>query len=486
MDWILLWEICYIVILILVCLKVVYDTGSNTKALAYLFAVIFLPFFGVVFYFVFGTNYRKRKIYSRKLIADDKQTARLELGIQRNSGKVIESGDDVVQTYKGMAKLLLKENMSPLSNNNQVELLVNGEEKFPKVLEALRKAEHHIHLEYYIYEDDKIGEEIEAILREKAQAGVEVRFIYDDFGSRSIRKRLVPRLRDCGVEAYPFYKVFFLLLANRLNYRNHRKIIVIDGRIGFIGGINVSDKYINGAKASKKRALFWRDTHVKLEGAAVHYLQHLFLCDWNFCADQALVPDEKFFPRQNGEKKGDKVVQIAASGPDSDNPTILFAILQAINLATKELLITTPYFIPEQGVIDALRIASLSGVKVKLLVPGKSDSLIVNAAAKSYYSELLDAGIEIFRYQKGFVHAKTLVADRELSVIGSANMDYRSFDLNFEANAIIYDVEIGGQLTDVFYNDLKNAKKIDAFKWEQRHWLKKLFGKTVRLIAPLL
>ena len=490
MDWILVWEVVYSILLVLVCLKAIYDTGSNTKALAYVLAVIFLPFAGMVFYFVFGTNYRKRKIYSRKLLADDDQSKRLETAIQRKSLSLIAGGNEVVQMHKGIARLLLKENMSPLTGGNKVELLINGELKFPRVLEALLAAEHHIHMEYYIYEDDEIGRTIEEILKQKARAGVEVRLIYDDFGSRSIRKKLVPRLKSAGVQTFPFYEIIFLALANRLNYRNHRKIIVVDGRIGFIGGINVSDGYINapekGKKQHKKKKLFWRDSHVRIEGAGVHYLQHLFLCDWNFCAKQALVPNADYFPRLNGAGQDGKYVQIAASGPDSDNPTILFSLLQAIHQASAELLITTPYFIPEQAVIDALRIAALSGVKVKLLVPGKSDSKIVNAAARSFYGELLDVGVDIYLYQKGFVHAKTLVADKSLSIIGSANMDYRSFDLNFEANAIVYDEAFGQELAKSFYDDLEGSVKLDTFQWEKRFWLPKLMEKTVRLIAPLL
>ncbi|SDZ74287.1 cardiolipin synthase [Arachidicoccus rhizosphaerae] len=490
MDWILIWEIVYTVLLVLVCLKAIYDTGSNTKALAYVLAIIFLPVAGMVFYFVFGTNYRKRKIYSRKLLADDHQSRRLEAAIQRKSLSLIAGGNEVVQSHKGIARLLLKENMSPLTGGNKVELLVNGELKFPRVLEALKNAKNHIHMEYYIYEDDGIGREIEQILKQKAAEGVEVRLIYDDFGSRSIRKKLVPRLKAAGVQAYPFYEIIFLALANRLNYRNHRKIIVVDGCIGFIGGINVSDGYINALDKQpgklKKKKLFWRDSHVRIEGAGVHYLQHLFLCDWNFCARQSIIPSPDYFPRLNGSDTEGKYVQIAASGPDSDNPTILFSLLQAIHQAAHELLITTPYFIPEQAVIDALRIASLSGVKVKLLVPGKSDSRIVNAAARSFYGDLLDVGVDIYLYQKGFIHAKTLVVDRRLSIIGSANMDYRSFDLNFEANAIVYDESFGTELAKSFYDDLEGAVKIDTFQWEQRFWLQKLLEKAVRLIAPLL
>ena len=247
--------------------------------------------------------------------------------------------------------------------------MVNGENKFPEVLKALRTAKNHIHIEYYIFEDDEIGKAIEDILIQKAKEGATVRFIYDDFGSRSIRRKLVKRLKNGGIKVFPFAKVIFIAFANRLNYRNHRKIIVVDGKTAFTGGINVSDRYINNSNDIKK--LFWRDTHLRIDGPGVQYLQYLFLCDWNFCARDTVQPDEFYFPRKkNFPANANKVVQIAASGPDSDTPTIMFSLLQAINLATKEILITTPYFIPGNSLIDALIIAALSGISVKLLVPG--------------------------------------------------------------------------------------------------------------------
>lgn len=274
-----------------------------------------------------------------------------------------------------------------------------------------------------------------------------------------------------------------MLFANRLNYRNHRKIIVIDGVTAFVGGINVSDRYINNG--SEK--LYWRDTHLRIDGPGAQYLQYLFLCDWNFCADELLQPNTDFFPPKPLQTVNDnKVVQIAASGPDSESPTILFSIIQAINLATSEILITSPYFIPGESLLDALIIASLSGISVKLLVPGVSDSILVNSAARSYYSELLSAGVEIYQYQKGFVHAKTMVTDKKIAVVGTANMDFRSFDLNFEVNAIVYDTPIATELSDIFYRDLKDALKINPVYWNSRPVYKKLLEKAARLLSPLL
>jgi cardiolipin synthase A/B len=477
-------EILYILILILVCLRIILDTRSITKSLAYLLFAIFVPFAGIIFYFLFGINYRTRKMYSKKLVENDELSARLNKQIYQYSKKTLEESSASVQSNKELAFMLLKETLSPLTTNNSVKLLVNGENKFPEVIRALREAKNHIHLEYYIYEDDEIGRKIEQILVEKAKEGIEVRFIYDDFGSRSIRRTLAHRLNENGVKAYPFLRIYFIALANRLNYRNHRKIIVIDGQTAFVGGINVDDRYINSSENSKN---FWRDTHLRIDGPGVQYLQYLFLCDWNFCADLKLHPNEHFFPPEiNSQPRDKKVVQIAASGPDSGAPAILFSVLQAISLATKEILITTPYLIPGESLVDALIIASLGGVSVKLLVPGNSDSLLVNAAARSYYGDLLKKGVEIYQYTKGFVHAKTMVTDSKIAMVGTANMDSRSFDLNFEVNAIVYDNGIATELRDIFYEDIKNAVKIDAKAWRSRPIYKQFLEKTAKLVSPLL
>ncbi len=260
---------------------------------------------------------------------------------------------------------------------------------------------------------------------------------------------------------------------------------MVDGVTGFVGGINVSSRYINDANDPNK--LFWRDTHLRIDGLGVHYLQYLFLADWNFCANEHVEPDHLFFPKLHVmAPKGNKLVQMAASGPDSDRPTILFSLLQAIYLAQEEILITTPYFIPGESILEALIVSALSGLKVKLLVPGVSDSVFVNTAARSYYGDLLKAGVEIYRYQKGFVHAKTVVTDSKVAIVGTANMDYRSFDLNFEVNAIVYDEAVATELRSIFYEDLKGAEKIDPIAWDARPWYYEIMEKTARLVAPML
>jgi cardiolipin synthase A/B len=481
MNWFYIVSIFYVLLVIVVCLRIIYETRSTGKTMAYLLFTIFIPVGGIVFYILFGINYWKIKLYNKKSIEDEKILQRLKKEMTVYADETMNPADMSDDNNKELAVMLAKELRSPLTRRNKVKLLINGEEKFPEVLEALRNAKHHIHIEYYIYEQDAIGEQIENILIQKAKEGVQVRFIYDDFGSPHIKRKTEKRMRNAGIEIHPFQKVLFYLLANRLNYRNHRKIIVIDGQTGFAGGINVCDKYIN----NRPGRLFWRDTHLRIDGPGVFYLQYLFLSDWNFCSGKILQPEKLHFSTCSGHKD-DIFLQVAASGPDSTQPSILFSLLQAIYLAKKEILITTPYFIPGDSIQEALRIAALSGLSVKLLVPGICDSKFVNAASKSYYAELLLAGVDIYMYQKGFVHAKTLVTDGKLSVIGTANMDYRSFELNFEVNVILYDQQFSEKLRSVFLKDLEDAEKIDAGRWCQRPAYKQLPEKLARLFSPVL
>ena len=481
MNWILLVESIYVILLIIVCTRIIYDTSSGPKTLAYLLFAIFVPLIGILFYFFFGINYRKRLIYTKKLIKDIDLQLQIEEKVVILSKRNIKANLDEIENVKGLVKLLVNDSLSPLTIGNKVKILLNGENKFPEVIEALQAAKHHIHIEYYIYENDGIGNLIKDVLIQKAKEGVEVRLIYDDFGSRSIRKKLVKELRENGVEAYPFNKVRLLYLANRLNYRNHRKIIIVDGSCAFIGGINVSDKYIN---KGEKEGLFWRDTHLRIDGTGMYQLQYLFLCDWNFCSGQKIEFDWVYF---NAQQYSENImVQIAASGPDSPTSTIMLSLLKAIALAEEEILITTPYFIPGESILDSLKVAALGGVSVKILAPGISDSRLVNAAAWSNYGDLLDAGVEIYLYQKGFIHAKTIVVDRLVSIIGTANMDFRSFDLNFEVNAIIYDRESGEKMSGVFYEDIQDADQIQGEAWKSRPLYKQLPEKIARLVSPLL
>lgn len=473
--------ILYSLVLIIVCGRIIFNTNTPSKGLAYLLLVVLFPIGGIIIYLSVGLNYRKSKLYRRKLNINQQVFHKLEEKRLIYSKAVLARHKEKLGDFYPLVNLLNKK--SVLSDNNKVQLLTNGEEKFPEIFKSIQAAKHHIHIEYYIYENDTIGKELAELLISKVKEGVEVRFIYDDYGSKGIRSNIAKQLREAGVEAVPFYKITFIRLANRMNYRNHRKIIIIDGMTGYIGGINVSDRYIN----SSKNKLFWRDTHLKLIGSAVLNLQFTFLTDWNFCAQENISFSNDYFPVENiKENYGDQFVQIVASGPDSEYPRIMYSLMQTILLAKKELLITTPYFIPTSSFLNAIKIAALSGVDVQLLIPGISDSLVVNTTSQSFYQELLEAGVKIYKYNKGFIHAKTMVCDGLVSSIGTANLDIRSFDLNFEINAVIYNEKTANQLVHQFATDLENSEEITLERWKKRPFYIKLIEKVLHLFSALM
>lgn len=488
-------SILYAVLVIFTCFKIIWDTQNNTKALAYLLFAVFVPIVGIIFYFFFGNNIRKNKMYTKKLIKDHNSYELLREYMITEANEIYESGNPIIKKNKELTRLLLY-NRSPLTAGNQVTLLRNGEEKFKHLFHDIENAKETIHLEYYIWEDDPFTHELKDLLIKKHKEGVTIRIVYDDWGSKSIRKKYVKELRSVGIDAHPFNEVKFIALANRVNYRNHRKIAIIDGKIAYIGGINVSKRYINAPDIKK---LFWRDTHVRIQGPGINYLQYIFLNDFNFCSNTETELERKFFYTEHQKKQSESnsfptfhsekdgaIVQIAASGPDSDVPTIMFSILQMVNLATKEILITTPYMIPNESTLDAIRVQSLSGVDIKLLLPYDSDSKLVNFCARSFYTELLRSGVQIYLYKKGFIHAKTMVVDGIVATVGTANMDMRSFDMNFEVNAIIYDERIAGELKLHFQVDLQDAEKLTLNEWRKRPLFQKFMERIARLFAPLL
>lgn len=485
-DWFIYIEIAYLIGVCLIALRVIYDSNSTSKALAYLLLIFFVPILGVIFYFSFGVNYRKRKMFTKKLKADDAYGDHLNERLQAIHLSFKQGRNPLVQQNRTLIKMLSNSNMgeNPLLTDNKVDILKNGETYFPTLLEDLRNAKEYIHIEYYIYEDDIIGSEIADVLIAKSKEGIPVRFIYDDFGCRSIRKTIVKELLDAGVEAYPFNKIIWIALANRMNYRNHRKIVVIDGVIGYTGGINVSARYDNRKKMGNDH--FWRDTHMRIEGNGTFGLQHIFLCDWNFCSGQNLVINQMFFPEIPSKPDRKLPVQIISSGPDSDLPSILYSVLQSIHNAQSEILITTPYYIPDESLQQAIIMAAMSGKKVKILLPGITDSKLVKWASESYFEELLKVGVELYFYQKGFIHAKTFVTDSGVSSIGTCNLDHRSFDLNFEVNAMIYDHEFAQEMRTMFYDDCKHATKLEYHQWHKRSKWHRFKNSCIRLLSPLL
>ncbi|WP_118972078.1 cardiolipin synthase [Taibaiella koreensis] len=463
--------------------RIIMDTGNSAKTMAYILLVFLFPVGGAAIYFIFGVNYRRRKLFTKKIIANEALFLKIQDRLEAASLKILEERPPDIAGSEDLIRLLLKDSRAPLSYN-KVKLLINGEQKFEAVFAAIEKATHFIHLEYYIFDDDDIGNRLLRLLARKAGEGVTIRLIYDDFGSHGINNDAIAALREAGGLAFPFYEVKFYLLANRLNYRDHRKIIIVDGLLGFTGGINVSDKYINDGNPEK---LYWRDTHVMLEGPAVNNLQYHFIANWNFCAEETLEVDRQFFPIPFEHEEGrDDLVQIVAGGPDYPSSAIMLSFFTAIVSARESVYITSPYFIPNESIYDALKKAALSGKDVRLLLPGVSDSRIVNAAARSYFADLMTCGVRIFLYQKGFVHAKTIAIDDNLAMVGSANMDGRSFELNFEINAVIYSRTICKQLVDNFHTDTGFSVELSPVQWAQRPWWRELIDDIARLLSPIL
>lgn len=463
--------------------RIIMDTNNSAKTMAYILLVFLLPVAGTLIYFSFGVNYRRRKIFTKKVIANKALFLKIEDQLEAISLETLQEQHPNIVGKDELVRLLLKDARAPLSYN-KVKVLINGEQKFEYVMAALEKATSFIHIEYYIFDDDEIGNKVIDLLKLKAREGVTIRFIYDDFGSHGLTNATVEAMRDAGVQVFPFYEIKFYLLANRLNYRNHRKIIIIDGLVGFTGGINVSDKYINDGNPEK---LYWRDTHIMIEGPAVNSLQYHFIANWNFCSEETLEISRAFFPNLFEHKEGhEDLVQIVAGGPDYPSSGIMLSFFTAIATAKESVYITSPYFIPNESIYDALKMAALSGKDVRLLLPGISDSRIVNAAARSYFKDLMACGVRIFLYQKGFIHAKTVTVDENLSIVGTANMDGRSFEMNFEINAVIYSKEICRTLKENFRDDTGFSVELSLEQWERRPWWKELIDDIARLLSPLL
>ena len=470
-------SIYYIGVALLI-FSILLDNRNPSKTLGYVLVLIFLPVVGAIFYLYFGRDYRKRKLFSRKGMIDigllQSWVKEKEIVFEQSINTHI-----IDEQHENVSKLL-QNNNAYLSVNNYLKLLRNGEEKFKDLIPCLEAATHHIHLEYYIIEEDPLVHSIMDILKMKVEEGVEVRIIYDDVGSSKLSHRFINDLKANGIEIYPFMQVHFPFLTSDANYRNHRKILIIDGTIAFTGGINLSQRYVN----SQDSETYWRDTHLRLDGECVQQLQIQFLLMWRFVSGIQLPIKISYFPVLPTYKKA--AVQIAFSGPDSNWASIMLAFFKAISIAKDHVYITTPYFIPNDQILTAIQSAALSGVEVKLLIPARSDSKIVQAATMSFLKELLSSGAQVYLYKKGFIHAKTIVIDNSLSTIGTTNMDYRSFNINFEVNAFIYSEEVSQQLTEQFNVDLQNSTELKLSRWEKRPLTKKVTESFARLLAPLL
>lgn len=473
------WQVLLIIAVVVVIIFIILENRNPNKTMAWIFAIILLPAAGIVLFYFFGKNYRRKRIFTRKEIADFRQIEKLILWQAEHLLDDVNFSNKKILDKIGIIKLLINNNKALLTNLNIATILNNGDETFPAIFDAIKGAKNHIHLEYYIIEEGIVGNQLKDLLIEKAKQGVEVRLIYDDVGSWDLSNDYIKELTDAGVIAHAFIPVRFPRFAQKINFRNHRKIVIVDGKIGFIGGLNIADRYLYGTPEMG----MWRDTHLKLEGAAVGSLQLVFLTDWHFVTNQ-LLNNCKYFPRTS--IKGNTMIQIATSGPDSDWDSIMQTFFYAISTSKNYLYISTPYFIPNESILTAIKTVALSGVDVKIILPSKSDSKLTFFGSMSYLKELLEANVGIYMYKKGFTHSKILIIDDIFSSVGTANMDLRSFDQNFEVNALIYDEKIATELKNSFVDDLKFCELLTLEEYNNRPLTRRIAEGVARIFSPIL
>ena len=455
---------------------IVLENRNPIKTIGYIMLLSFVPVIGVFIYFMVGQNYRKKKLFNRKEIENEAYLRTWHNRLSFRNALLKEHKDGLGELVK-VAKLLMRSDKAVLSTENSIDFYFHGKVLLPDLLKSFKSAQNHIHIECYIIEDGVVWSSIEKVLLDKLKAGISVRIIYDDFGS-SLSSKSIRTLAKAGGQIVPFTPVRFPLLSNKINYRDHRKLIVIDGTTGFLGGMNLADRYMGEGKMN------WRDTHLKIQGVAVKSLQLLFLLNWRFASENPVEPDEQLIT--DVEIKNTIPIQIAGSGPDSDWASIMQAFFTAITEAKEEVLITTPYFIPNESIYTAILIAAQSGVTIEVIIPENSDSFLARYATDSYIAELMEAGVIFHKYTNGFIHAKTMVVDGSFCTVGTANMDYRSFNTNFEVNAFIYDREAAQELKNAFLLDTENSELIDQEAWSRRGLARRLKESFARLFAPML
>lgn len=460
----------------LTVILVIWENGKPSRTLAWILVLIFLPVLGMIAYLMVGGNLRKEKLFSLKEAED---LRRIEKWLDLFVEEWIQNPPDFPEEKARLISLLTNNSKAILTGENEARVLQNGKATFDGIFAAIRQAKHHIHLQFYIVEDGVLLRELLDVLEKKIEEGVEVRFLFDSVGSWKLTRRLIREINNLGIEMVSFFPARFPRFGNRVNYRNHRKIAVIDGTIGFVGGLNLSDRYVDGVEELGP----WRDTHLELKGEAVMGLQLVFLLDWFFATGQD-ISAQGMFPSSEIEKQ--TPVQIVASGPDSAHPGILQAYFLSITSSQEYIYITNAYLIPDGSILMALKTAALSGIDVRIIVPGKSDSWIAHFSTQSYLAELMEAGVKIYQYQEGFVHSKVFVSDGYLSSIGTANWDQRSFDQNFEVNAFLYSKEIAEQLTADFHRDLEHSLELNLERFNNRPSWQRLLAALSRILSPLL
>ncbi|MCE5960061.1 cardiolipin synthase [Pediococcus pentosaceus] len=471
-------EIVFYLINIIIALTIaLMEKRDISAAWAWLFVMLLLPGIGFIIYLFFGWKLNQRQIFDLK--------AQKRLGIsdmaeyQKRNPKNKPTLDTNLEN--DLVQMFLNTDNAILTTKNDLKIFTDGHEKFNNLFEDLKKAKHHINIEYFTIYDDQLGKKLRKILVQKAREGVQVRVLYDLFGSKGSKQKFFKELIQAGGEVTPFMKSKLGYYSFRINFRNHRKIVVIDGSVGYIGGFNIGDQYLG----RNKRFGNWRDTHLRLEGSVVLQLQSRFFMDWNASAKRQKVQFSlDYFPQSNVQNN--IPMQIVSSGPENDVQKIKQGYIKMIMGAKHSIWIETPYFIPDDALMEALLIAIRSGIEVRIVIPQMPDHPFVYRATEYYVQQLLKAGARIYSYQNGFMHAKTIVVDNMITSVGSANWDIRSFKLNFEANAFMYDPKVAEQIIATIKNDLKDARELDEEYFKQQSSWKKFRQLASRLISPIL
>lgn len=471
----------FIVINIILAIVIVFFQRRNPKTVwTWLFVLITLPGVGFVLYLILGQNMHKSNMFKTKAIEDQISAVIMqqEEKIERREFSELEG---VNEEYSDLVLYNLQSANCLYTQNNSVTLFTDGKEKFARLIQDMKNAKEFIHMQYYIIRPDEVFQEIEEVLEQKVKEGVEVRILYDSMGSR-MKDADWKRIRGKGIQTAEFFPAFLKKLQLRINYRNHRKIVVIDNEVAYVGGFNVGREYVG----NDEKIGYWRDTHLRLKGSSVLQLQNRFVLDWNYAAKENLYSNLKYFVRENGQKAGNVGIQIVSSGPDSKHQNVRNNYLKMINKARNNVYIQSPYFIPDDVILDALRVAALSGVDVRVMIPCKPDHPFVYWATYSYLEEMLDAGVKCYTYDHGFLHAKTIAVDGEVCSVGTANMDIRSFCLNFEVNAVIYDAAVTQKLEDQFIEDLRYSTRVTRYMYAKRGVRIRIKEQISRLLSPIL
>jgi cardiolipin synthase len=446
---------------------VISENRNPIKTIAWLLILIFAPLFGLVFYYFLGQDTRRMRQLSEKKFIEIKELSFKNLTPNKNI--------KILPEYSSLISLLKNSNLSPVLQGSKVEIITEGSRMLEALLDDLKRAKHHIHIEFFIFKNDRTGKVVRDLLMKKAEEGVEVRFIYDKLANWLVPKKFYNDMKKSGVKIASLLDAKFFKIGEKLNYRNHRKVIVIDGIRSYIGGMNISNNYFINPK--------WRDTHLRIVGQGALGLQACFLIDW-YSSGEPFLDDKNYFPETKDYSQN--LMQIATGGPYSLYHNLLLASVNIVIGAKKYIYLQTPYFLPNESLFQALQMAALSGIDVRLMVSRKSDSPYVDPASHSYYADLLEAGMKIYEIQDKFIHAKTLVADDMISVIGSANLDFRSFETNFEINCYLYDPYIARQNKEIFLRDMEQCKEIRYEEWVKRPKWRKFFESIMRLFAPLM